>query len=229
MKRNLIEDLHYYFEQKEDKTHEEEMFLSHLKEELPYFAITHLHRDDLASRGFDAEEVDDCTMEEIADKMGNAYQENGYWIDLDIIAEDRVEKFKCPKCWGDAGGYYEDRCHCGSCNHEWQITESTGRYVLVEHSESSFFEKHEVGFESYQSDDNGARYIPEHLYIAHFDKNPKAKQIYLPIGWPESQIYLEWEHTAPKKFARCEYINPADTVLDLGNDALFVPNSLIKR
>ncbi|MFR9546014.1 MAG: hypothetical protein SNJ29_10610 [Rikenellaceae bacterium] len=229
MKRELLEDLRNYFAQKEVRTHDEEMFLSEIKGQLSYFPITFLHRDDLSSRGFDAEEVDDCTMKEIAEKMGSAYQDNGYWIDLDIIAEDRVEKFKCPKCWGDAGEYYEGRCHCGSCNHEWQITESTGRYVLVEHSESPFFEKHEVGFECYNSDDNGARYIPEHIYIAHFDNRPKAKQTFRPIGWPESQSYLEWEHTNPAKFARCEYINPADTVLDLGSNALFVPQLLIKK
>lgn len=230
MKRNLLEDLHNYFKQKENKTQEEEMFLSNLKEELPYFTITRLHRDDLTSRGFDAEEVDDCTMEEIADKMGRTYQENGYWSDLDIIAADRVGKFKCPKCWRGARSYdtYDEKLSC-LCGHEWSKTEDTGRYVLIEFPEdSSFFNDNEIGFDCYNSDDNGARYIPEHLYIAHFDKKPKAKQIYIPIGWPESQAYLEWEHTDPDKFTRCEYINPADTVLELGCNALFVPNLLIK-
>ncbi|MFR9543622.1 MAG: hypothetical protein SNH27_16435, partial [Rikenellaceae bacterium] len=165
--RQLIEDLHYYFTTKEDKTHEEEMFLSNLKEELPYFAITYLSRDDLASRGFNAEEVDDCTMEEIADKMGDAYQDSNYWIDLDIIADDRVEKFKCPECWGDAGEYNGSWCHCGSCNNDWEVTEPTGRYVLVLSTETSFFETNEIGYESYGSDDNGARYVPEHIYTAH--------------------------------------------------------------
>ena len=76
---------------------------------------------------------------------------------------------------------------------------------------------------------NGARYIPERIYVAHFDKAPKIKQIYQPIAWPESQEYLEWEHTAKKKFVRCEYINPADTELGLGSNALWVPQSLIKK
>ncbi len=230
MKRELIEDLRNYFEQKENKTHEEEKFLSDIKGQLSYFPITFLHRDDLASRGFDAEEVDDCTMKEIAKKMGRAYQENCYWEDLRIIAEcNDVPKHRCPKCWGDAGEYSDDTCYCPFCHHEWKLTEPTGRYVLVEYPESPFFEENEIGFECYNSDDNGARYIPENIYIAHFDKKPKAKQMYLPIGWPESQLCLEWEHTDPEKFARCEYINPADTVLGLGSNALFVPRSLIKK
>ncbi|MFI3294349.1 MAG: hypothetical protein SNI70_12650 [Rikenellaceae bacterium] len=228
--KNILLDLRNYFEQKEVRTHDEEMFLSEIKGQLSYFPITFLHRDDLASRGFDAEEVDDCTMKEIAEKMGRAYQENGFGVDLDILAEDEVEKFKCPKCWGDATSYdtYDEKLSC-SCGNKWSKVEDTGRYILVEYPESPFFEANEIGFECYNSEDNGARYIPEHIYIAHFDKKPKAKQIYLPIVWPQSQLCLEWEHTNPAKFAKCEYINPADTVLDLGSNALFVPQSLIKK
>ncbi|MFR9543780.1 MAG: hypothetical protein SNJ29_15265 [Rikenellaceae bacterium] len=229
MKRNLIEDLHYYFEQKDERTHDEEMLYMELQGRLPYFPVTHVSRDDLEGRGFDTSDTDDCTMERIASKMGDAYQENGYWIDLDILAEDVVPKYKCPKCWKGAGRYFDGKCHCGSCNHDWDITEPTGRYVLVESPEdSSFFDKNDIGFDCYNSDDNGARYVPEHIYIAHFDREPKEKQIYLPIGWPESQIYLDWEHTDSGKFIQCEYINPADTMLELGNNALFVPKSLIK-
>lgn len=73
MERKFIEDLRSYFAQKEVRTHDEEMFLSEIKGQLSYFPITFLHRDDLASRGFDAEEVDYFTMKEIAEKMGRAY------------------------------------------------------------------------------------------------------------------------------------------------------------
>lgn len=228
MERNLLENLHQYFEQKENKTHDEEMLFMQLEGRLPYFPITHVSRDDLEGQGFDTTDTDDCTMERIASKMGDAYCENGYWIDLDIIVEDVVPKYKCPKCWSGAGEHFDGNCHCGSCNNDWKITEPTGRYVLVEGNEAPFFEEHEIGFECYNSDDNGARYVPEHIYIAHFENEPKKKQVYMPIGWPESQIYLEWEHTDSKKFAKCEYINPADTVLKLGSNALFVPLSLIK-
>ena len=52
-----------------------------------YFSIGCLHRDDLEAAGFDASNVDDDTMDRLADKMGDAYVSNGFWIDLPIIAE----------------------------------------------------------------------------------------------------------------------------------------------
>ena len=223
--RHLIEDLHLYFEQKKSKTHEEDMFLSHLKEELPYFAITYLHRDDLASRGFNAEEVDDCTMKEIAEKMGDAYQEDGYWVDLDIIAEDRVEKFKCPKCWSDASEYYDEHCNCSKCGHLWKVEEPTDNYVLVLSTETSFFETNEIGYESYESDDNGARYVPEHIYIAHFDKKPKKRSVYEAVCWPEAQACFDWQESNPKKYEQCE---PISSTLDFDAMAIWGPQSLIK-
>jgi len=42
---------------------------------------------DLEQAGFDAAKVDDWTMMEMADKMAQAYLDNGFWVDLDIIAE----------------------------------------------------------------------------------------------------------------------------------------------
>jgi len=42
---------------------------------------------DLEQAGFDAAEVDDRTMMQIADKMAQAYVNNRFWTDLDIIAE----------------------------------------------------------------------------------------------------------------------------------------------
>jgi hypothetical protein len=52
-----------------------------------YFPITSIHRMDLEQVGFDAAQVDDQTMMQIADKMAQAYLNNGFWTDLDIIAE----------------------------------------------------------------------------------------------------------------------------------------------
>lgn len=230
MERNLLEKLHQYFEQKEERTHEEEMLYTELQGRLPCFPVTHVSRDDLEGQGFDTTNVDDYTMERIASKMSDAYCDNGYWIDLDIIAEcNDVPKYRCPKCWSGAAENNDGHCYCSKCSNEWDLEKPTGRYVLVDTpKESSFFETNEIGFESYSSDDNGARYVPEHIYKAHFDVEPEAKQVYMPIGWPESQIYLEWQHTEPEMFEKCEYINPADTVLNLGNDALFVPLTLIK-
>lgn len=53
-----------------------------------FFTITSVHRDDLKDKGFDVSKVDDATMEQLARKMSEAYVENGFWVDLDIIAED---------------------------------------------------------------------------------------------------------------------------------------------
>ena len=53
-----------------------------------YFPITSVHRDDLAGVGFDVSSVDDGMMTELAGKMANAYLDQVYWIDLEIIAEN---------------------------------------------------------------------------------------------------------------------------------------------
>ena len=51
------------------------------------FQITSVAREDLESRGFDTSKVEDGTMERLASKMADAYCEQSFWIDLDIIAE----------------------------------------------------------------------------------------------------------------------------------------------
>ncbi len=51
------------------------------------FKITSVAREDLEGIGFDTSEVDDSIMERLASKMADAYLENGFWIDLPIIAE----------------------------------------------------------------------------------------------------------------------------------------------
>lgn len=51
------------------------------------FKITSVAREDLESRGFDTSKVSDSTMKRLASKMADAYCEQGFWIDLEIIAE----------------------------------------------------------------------------------------------------------------------------------------------
>lgn len=65
-------------------------------EKQEFFPITSVSRADLNSRGFNVRCVSDSTMEQLASKMADAYCENGFWIDLDIIAEDLGIK-KLPK------------------------------------------------------------------------------------------------------------------------------------
>lgn len=53
-----------------------------------YFSISSLHRDDLEAAGFDASNVDDATMERMADKMGDDYVTQLFWEHLPFFAEE---------------------------------------------------------------------------------------------------------------------------------------------
>jgi hypothetical protein len=52
------------------------------------FPITSVAREDLESQGFDASNVTDDQMAEIADKMQDAYCDDAFWVELDVIADD---------------------------------------------------------------------------------------------------------------------------------------------
>lgn len=52
-----------------------------------FFSITRVGRADLEGIGYDTSHVDDLTMEDLARKMANAYVENVFWIDLEILAD----------------------------------------------------------------------------------------------------------------------------------------------
>ena len=52
-----------------------------------YFPITRVAREDLDGIGFEGSKVDDGTMRQLASKMADTYCDNGFWIDLPIIAE----------------------------------------------------------------------------------------------------------------------------------------------
>jgi hypothetical protein len=52
------------------------------------FPITSVCRADLEQVGFNTKNVDDSTMRELASKMADAYCDDGFWIDLEILAED---------------------------------------------------------------------------------------------------------------------------------------------
>jgi hypothetical protein len=66
-----------------------------------FFNITSVSREDLEGIGYDTSNVDDATMEHLASKMADAYCDNGFWIDLPIIAEyldipkHNAEPLKC--------------------------------------------------------------------------------------------------------------------------------------
>jgi hypothetical protein len=51
------------------------------------YVVSSVSREDLEGIGFDVSKVDDETMRKLASKLSDAYMENGFWIDLPIIAE----------------------------------------------------------------------------------------------------------------------------------------------
>lgn len=234
MNRELIEDLHQYFEQKNDRTGEEINFFNRLTEELPYFQITAINRDDLAQRGFDVSKVDDADMRELARKMESDYCTQLFWESMEIIAAEGLEipKHICPKCGKGANRYDpSDRsCDCCSCDNSWKLTEPTRRFVLVEYPEDSkFYADCEVGYDSYSSEDNGAMFIPEHFYIAHTGTEPDANKIHIPVTWPDSQEYFELQYEKESIFELCEPIEHGKAFGDFGSQAIWVPLCLIKN
>jgi hypothetical protein len=63
------------------------------------YAIAGISKEDVAAKAFDdCDKIDlitDDDMEEIASDMGNAYIENGYWIDLQCMIDDKEIALKC--------------------------------------------------------------------------------------------------------------------------------------
>lgn len=74
----------------------------HVEDRTGYFIVSNVHRDDLDSQGFDASNVDDGTMQNIADKMGDSFSDGGYWEALETLAEyneiPRKNKAICTHC-----------------------------------------------------------------------------------------------------------------------------------
>lgn len=234
MNRKLLEDLHQYFEQKDNKTGAETSFLNRLAEELPYFQVTATSRDDLQRQGFDITDVDDEDMRELAKRLESDYCEQLYWISLDIIAQQGLDipKHICPFCGKTADSYDESdkTFYCNSCSNSWEKLEPTGRFVKVEHPDNSkFYSECEVGYYCYNSEDNGAMYVPENFYKAHENKEPLERRIFVPVQWPESQQYFELQHESAKKFSLCEPIEHGKSFEDFDSQAIWVPISLIKK
>lgn len=234
MNRKLLEDLHDYFAQKSERNGAEHHMMCELKDELNWFRVTSVHRDDLERLGFDTTDVDDCDMKDIARRLEDDYCEQLFHQSLEIIADQGLDipKHVCPKCGERADRYCseENMLSCYSCDHTWHKEEPTGRYVKVEHPEdTTFYENCEVGYECYNSHDNGAMYVPEHFYKAHESKEPNPTSIYSPVMWPDSQEYFELEHTSESDFEKCEVINHGKAFNDFNSQTIWVPLSLMQK
>lgn len=223
MIQSLFDDLVVYFNAKENPTKEEQQFKNRLSE--GYFPITSVHRDDLKGQGFDVEKISDSDMKKLAEKMANDYCEQLFWSSMEIIAEDilnfpKVKDTVCPQCQSKKIHYdlHEGVFHCDDCSLAWDDK----LYVLVEFPEdNSSFEEEEIGYPSWESEDNGAVYVPIEDYIRHFGKSPEQGKCYRPLRWPDSQQYMDRED--------CELIQDEQALENFGPSAYWVPLSLLQK
>ena len=96
-------------------------------------------------------------------------------------------------------------------------------YVLVEFPEnSSYFEENDIGYPSFESEDNGARYVSEHDYLDHFKKGPTPDSCFKPLCWPESQPYLFPDKPNDAVDALNEPISDEKGIGDFGEQAVWV-------
>jgi hypothetical protein len=101
------------------------------------------------------------------------------------------------------------------------------KYVLVEFPEDAgYFEGNDIGYPCFNSEDNGARYVPEEDYINHFEREPHPNTYFKPIRWSESQSYMGSDDSVS---ALCEPVIADEKGLkDFGSSAIWVPLCLWK-
>lgn len=93
MEHTLKRDLLGYFQKIESPTDEEKKLLHRLQDICEYFDISCIHRDDIKDSGYDGEQMDDETMERLADMINDYNLEYGYREDLELACE----QLKIPK------------------------------------------------------------------------------------------------------------------------------------
>lgn len=194
MNRTLLEELIRYFSEIEAPNELEKLLLLHLEGELPFFKITSVSREDLEEAGFDVSKVSDAKMCTLAGKLADDYYDQLFWSSLSIIAEGnlkipRKNNLACPFCDADLIKYdvLGNSYCCAQCQSEW-----SDLFVLVEYPEDArYFEQEGIGYPCFNSEDNGAFYIPDYDYIRHYKKHPRKEKYFNPVSWPDSQKYMD--------------------------------------
>lgn len=102
MQTDIKQEMLTYFKDKSDRNEQENRFLLHLQNEIGFFNITSVSRDDVNELNFDGANMTNAQMNRLADKMGNAYLANGYWDDMRLCLED----MEIPKSY-DVNDEYE--------------------------------------------------------------------------------------------------------------------------
>lgn len=229
MLQQLLDDLRGYFEAKSPLTEREQELLNRLNE--GYFPITSIHRDDLATKGFDIRRISDSDMKQLADKMASDYCNQLFWSSLKILAEDGMHFPRlpaCPQCSSPNVEVNAERgtYHCAQCDRTWH----EDLYVLVEYpDDATYFEENDIGYPSFESEDNGARYVPEYDYIQQFKQDPPDNAYFKPMRWPESQPYLFPAEPNESTDALCEPINDEKGRADFGELAVWIPLCNLKN
>lgn len=88
MQTDIKQEMLAYFKDKTDRTEQENRFLLYLQNEVEFFDIASVSRDDVNELNFDGANMTDAQMNRLADKMENAYLANGYWDDMRFCLED---------------------------------------------------------------------------------------------------------------------------------------------
>lgn len=228
MLQQLLDDLRGYFEAKFPLTAQEQELLHRLREDA--FPVLVLQRDDLAQKGFDFRRITDEQMRQLAQQMTADYCKEDYWERLENTADElQLPRYpRCPAC-GHNGVVLDETkgvMHCEICDQTWH----EDLYVLAEFpDDTTYFEENDIGYPSFESKDNGARYVPEYDYIQQFEQDPPANAYFKPMQWPESQPYLFPDEPHESTDALCEPINDEKGRADFGKQAVWVPMCNLKN
>lgn len=222
MIQQLLDDIRSYLSAKTLLTIEETTLLERLKED--FFPITSVSRDDLQAAGFDIRTISGAQMRRLAKKMADDYCEQLFWRSMEIIADymEFPRHPTCPICESTHIQLDLQSCTycCPICGQIWHDK----LYVLAEFPDNtSYFDENNIGYPSFESRDNGARYVPEYDYLEHFKKGPAPNIYFKPLRWPESQPYLFPDEPNESVDALCEPVWDEKGIADFGEQAVWVP------
>lgn len=228
MLQQLLDDLRGYFEAKSSLTTQEQELWDRLKK--ADYPILGLQDDDLAQKGFDFRRITDEQMRQLAQQMTADYCKEDYWERLENTADElQLPRYpRCPACGHNGVVFDETRemMLCEICDQTWH----EHLYVLVKFpDDATYFEENDIGYPSFESEDNGARYVSEYDYIQRFEQDPPANAYFKPMQWPESQPHLFPDEPNESTDALCEAINDEKGRADFGEQAVWVPLCNLKN
>ena len=228
MLQQLLDDLRGYFEAKSSLTTQEQELWDRLKK--ADYPILGLQDDDLAQKGFDFRRITDEQMRQLAQQMTADYCKEDYWERLENTADElQLPRYpRCPACGHNGVVFDETRemMLCEICDQTWH----EHLYVLVEFpDDATYFEENDIGYPSFEREDNGARYVSEYDYIQRFEQDPPANAYFNPMQWPESQPHLFPDEPNESTDALCEAINDEKGRADFGEQAVWVPLCNLKN